>query len=408
MSADNGNNYRFTAGGSVFQLNLTAGHNIIKKCKERKMTMSAITTINVSMLGPSRCGKTSMLASMLNRAQDVFHGITGMGDVSLGISDGDVFTRTNIDRAYQSLVGYYNRKDTKEPFLNDSEGIGVLGTGVSNTYKFTMKARGSDMVDFNFYDFPGGYFMENACKNYGDADIDNAHKKLAKSDIIYITIDTPYLMTGDKDINERRNISESICKYACKVLKEENTNMTVKKTVIFVPMKSEKWIINYDNNNNNHMSISDSGCKKVLEKVKETYATLIEFVKESEGLLLWGYMPLATLGGVRFKEFSEKKDNDDNKLELFEYVPGNFTSPAMINSKYLLTYAIWIGILDICFKVQLAVDKIGFFERMFTDNYERGMLLLNYFGGLRKALNADASFGKMFRRDSLHDGCGIF
>ena len=247
--------------------------------------------INVIMIGASRSGKTSILASMLNNMKNqqiaqhfIFTENNALEYNRLGREDrADVMLRDIIcgmqDMVNPNLVGQSVPK------------MGALfGTQGMFTYKFRVESD-NNQLDIHFTDVPGEH-----CVNTHIA-YDEYISKIKNSQILVVAVDVPSMMYAKLNHRAKLNIGMNLpdeVQEAVQKLGQNFNDSSLFRMVIFVPIKCEYWI------HHNLMNEVYSEIKKVYENsipLIEGYSNIRSFI-----------LPVETIGGCEFDHHSE-----DNK-----------------------------------------------------------------------------------------------
>ncbi len=243
----------------------------------------------VLMFGPHASGKSSVLASMIDRFNEI-KSKTG-GDVSL---EPDESTKILLNRKKKNLENIFEdpKKKAAGRFLTAEEGG---GTAHDYEYVFKMSIKGaSEEIDIVFEDIVGEKLELSSERN-------NLKEKLKKSSVVIVAVDTPHMMESDGEYNafnrtyHVQNLLESMAN-------EESEH----KLVLFVPIKCEKYY---------HENRMD----EVNSEIKAIYANAIAaFRRNKAKQIMVAITPILTLGDVVFDDFGRDEEgevicNEDSK-----------------------------------------------------------------------------------------------
>lgn len=247
--------------------------------------------INVVMIGASRSGKTSILASMLNNVKNqqiaqhfIFTENNSLEYNRLGREDrADVMLRDIIcgmqDMVNPNLVGQSVPK------------MGALfGTQGMFTYKFRVESD-NNQLDIHFTDVSGEH-----CVNTHIA-YDEYISKIKSSQILVVAVDVPSMMYAKLNHKAKLNMGMNLpdeVQEAVQKLGQNFNDSRLFRMVIFVPIKCEYWI---------HHNLMDEVCSEI-KKVYENSIPLIKGYSNIRSFIL----PVETIGGCEFDHHSE-----DNK-----------------------------------------------------------------------------------------------
>ncbi len=267
--------------------------------------------LNVVMLGASRSGKTSILASMLNNVRNPnadnnvnkhFY-VRDISDYS-GIEDSnrleEISLQANVDGMQDLLMpsagNIYVPKMAK-----------LTGSKACFTYAFDVKAKMNDLVseqkiDINFLDIPGELC---SCSKFN-----MITDEISKAQLLIVAVDVPSLMyakeTGKQSLNTVMNCPEEVFDAAqllgtgnfCDIKDEKKRNKELAnllRMVIFVPIKCEYWLQNGKR-------------KEIYDEIKHVYANTIEHMtryNNAQALIL----PIETIGSCVFDHHSEENNS---------------------------------------------------------------------------------------------------
>ena len=270
--------------------------------------------LNVVMLGASRSGKTSILASMLNNVRNP-HADNNVNkhfyvrDVSdyAGLDDPEVQEavelQANVDGMQELLnppvQGKYVPKMTN-----------LIGTKVSFTYAFDVTTKLNNLlsdqkITINFHDIPGEY-----CSN---AKFSMVEDEIRKAQLLIVAVDVPSLMyakeTGKQSLNTVMNCPNEVYDAVqllgidcCSHIEDENRRnqelANLLRMVIFVPIKCEYWLQNGQR-------------EEINKEIRRVYANTIDRCEKYDNVQAL-ILPVETIGSCVFDHHSE----DDNSLIL--------------------------------------------------------------------------------------------
>lgn len=222
--------------------------------------------MNMVMLGPSRVGKTSLLATMCREIDKI--------DDSISISP-DPDTRSRLDEAYWKL-SEVNNQSVWCAIINFLEGNqGFI------QHKFEVKYQRQKEFDLVFHDFRGGAVKESGSEQDKLAEI------IGKSRVIFNVIDATALMELNEAKNDKINYP-----YGIKQLLENSLKANEKYVLIFALTKCESYI------NTNKQ-------EQLIKRFEDRYSTIINLIKQLNGkgdYVAGIVMPVQTMGNVEFKE----------------------------------------------------------------------------------------------------------
>lgn len=254
-----------------------------------------MSAINVVMIGASRSGKTSILASMLGNMKNQ------------EIAQHFVFTENNA-LEYNKL----NEKEREDIRLRDiissmkdlvnpniagrsvPKMASLFGTDAMFTYKFKLESRteSDNELEIHFTDVPG----EN-CVNTAIA-YDEYMSKVKDSQILVVSVDVPSMMYAklhDKArLNDGMNLPDEVNE-AVQKLGINFNNPELYRMVVFVPIKCEYWV------HNDKMD-------EVYAEIKKVYESAISTIKQYSNIRAC-ILPVETIGGCEFEHHSEGEDS---------------------------------------------------------------------------------------------------
>lgn len=246
--------------------------------------------VNILMVGARRCGKSSVLASMIKQLSEdkrlydlctVEQSDTNEGGVPLSKKRNDLqsFIEKNLGGQHY-LVDFNSDTDFSE-----------------YTLKINFKNTILDMgrIYLRFVDCPGEVwtnFGTSASKNPQKSGSDirelQLRQYLKNADVLMIVIDTPYLMADGTDGGKFKNVNSTI--EIKSLIQEycEGMDADKKLKVIFVPVKCERW---------------ENELSNVNAKLQEWWRPMFDLL-ENRANVSYSIIPAITAGGIQFAEFS--------------------------------------------------------------------------------------------------------
>ena len=169
-------------------------------------------------LGPSGAGKTTMLACMYRKFEEILSGSI--------IADTGTFN--TLQASYEKLQAEADSKDFEF-------GIGIENTENLREYAFTIKGKNAN-VPVRFFDFPGGWIdaAKSQPENYNRViDI------IKRSHVIIVAVSTPYLMEAAERYKKEAHVDD-----IKQVIKQSFMESEGSKLILIVPIKCEKYTRN--------------------------------------------------------------------------------------------------------------------------------------------------------------------
>lgn len=254
-----------------------------------------MNAINVVMIGASRSGKTSILASMLNnmKHQDISKYFIFNDNNALEynmLSNAD-----KLDVRLRDLI--CDMQDLVNPNvagLNVPRMGALKGTDHIFTYRFKVESKSSNNTELNvhFTDVPGEYCV-NTHLGY-----DQYVKEVRKSQILVVAVDVPSMMYAKLHHKAKLNVGMNLpdeVNEAAQRLGQDFNDSNLFRMVIFVPIKCEYWI--------HHNLMND-----VYAEIKNVYDDAIATIKNYANMRSF-ILPVETIGGCEFDHHSEYEDS---------------------------------------------------------------------------------------------------
>lgn len=241
--------------------------------------------IQVMMLGARRVGKTSVLASMINR----FNFVTQ--DTNLTLSK--VSGARAVDDALNSMKGYFNGiHKVNEPILN----LDTASTPGFDRFDLKLEIAGKKNVrprKIRFLDCAGEWITEYQNEEkIGD--------EIEQSSVIVIAIDSVILMEKEGKYNGQ-NCMEQVTNFIKSKMCPDDV-LNSHKMVLFVPLKCEKY---FHQNEEVKSIYYGERMKQLNSRIKEEYSDLLGFLMKpnNKSHFTVAILPILTLGGIEFDEF---------------------------------------------------------------------------------------------------------
>ena len=228
-------------------------------------------TFKVLMLGGRRCGKTSMLAMIIQEFNK-----NNYGNLNLfpSLEKGDPFGKK---------IAEMRKLIAKDKFEEEDGGtIGIDEFGMSISLKKYAKSK----LDITFTDIPGEWMK-------GGIGIEDQMKKLLKANAFLVAIDTPFLMEEYGAYDEDRNFCFAVCTRLQSLGETENQG---KRLVLFVPLKCEKYL-------------HEGRMGEVNDKIKEAYKAAFTFF-EGQDKYEVAIAPVVTMGVFEFLDFKRDENGE--------------------------------------------------------------------------------------------------
>lgn len=327
---------------------------IKKTAEEINKHIGQSIELNICMMGPRAVGKTTILTSIFHEADKAF----GSSDLKFMPTDA---TKAVINKGREDLESIFNNykdeTDAPLPGINASKGV--------THFHFDIGLKGKNKsADVNIVDFPGEFVDENHLEHSQVVEF------VKKSHIIFVAVDSVYLMEEEGKYNEIRNRSKYMCEKICSLLKQ--IDQKERKLIMFVPLKCEKYCVEHR-------------IDEVTNEVINQYSVLIKEVsdnyKDRIGIAI---TPIQTLGGVVFDKFVKGADGN------FVYDEDGVTPK--IQFKF---YSQIIGRAPMyipAFCVQPLYYLIAFALSQYKSNKDRGGVIGSIFTGISGLFSSDLVF----------------
>lgn len=223
-------------------------------------------------LGPSGAGKTTMLACMYKKFEEILPGSI--------IADTGTFS--TLQASYEKL-----REEANGPALEF--GIGIENTENLREYAFTIKGKSAN-VPVRFFDFPGGWMdpAKSQAENFKRViDI------VKRSRVIIVAVSTPYLMEARERYRKEARIDDIEYVIQNSMLDSEGS-----KLILIVPIKCEKYTRN------------DRDRAKLFAQIEKVFASTLTLASNPsyKDKLAVAVIPIHTVGNAQFSRFEAQEE----------------------------------------------------------------------------------------------------
>ena len=275
------------------------------KWKKKHMTPRMI---NMIMLGPSRVGKTSLLATMYKQFAQL-----GVSFDFLAVGD----TSDQLNDAHQKLEAV-----TKTSRFTVVEGL-LQGTQGFNEHGFKVCFHQRKEFDLIFHDYRGGVLMKAGSDK--ELEAKQAHDTLrslvSNSHVIFNVLDAAVLMEAGPTESDTLNSHTRIYE-----LLHDTLQAGEKYLIVFVLVKCETYVKTASSRERlvNRFEERHAAVLRLIEKLNQNHKNVV-------GLLI----PARTMGCVEFKEI------DDRGNYVFER-KGEHFKPEEVDQplRYALSFAL--------------------------------------------------------------------
>jgi hypothetical protein len=261
-----------------------------------------LPVLNVTMLGPSGVGKTSLLAAMYDQFDNVSQDLQLLADEE---------SKPDLDLHLQNLKSLVNSSSIKVSGYVES-------TDEAPSYKLEFGQTGTaPALEINFQDYRGGWI------NKADK-IEQVKEFIRDSVAVLIPINTPALMEKEGEYHDSLNQPTELNNLFKKIYKDLDSP----RLVILAPVKCEKYMNNPP---------------ELFRKVREGYQKMLNQFASEKLLPKVAVVitPVQTVGSVVFSRV--EKDEDNQPIFYFRkpqpsdpYQPKNTEVPLRYLLRFLL------------------------------------------------------------------------
>jgi hypothetical protein len=253
--------------------------------------------INITMLGPSRVGKTSLLASLYYTTPDVVRG------TNLSLAP-DIETEDVLMDCVGKLKNLANYKEF-------STNEGIEGDQAERSFYFKLGLVGRPpALQLHFQDYPGGWIKRVQDSAHDSIELNQVKQFIRDSVAILIPIDTPALFAIDTEECDRINQISTVSNLIEDVFNASLQSNSLPRLLILVPLKCERYM----------RSKEDSS--QIQGLVRERYKRLLTYVNQPDLLTRIAVVltPVQTTGNIVFS-YPDPKDRS------YQYRPINDEIP---------------------------------------------------------------------------------
>ncbi|MEE5993313.1 MAG: hypothetical protein V3G42_08735 [Oscillospiraceae bacterium] len=259
----------------------------------RKTTVQFdVPEIQVMMLGARRTGKTSMLASMYNSFTDATAGTNLMMSKKGGKAIDDSLEHM---KALFKIPHLVNEPVAGVADFTQTQGFDRIDFQLTIAGKKAVKPKVVRFVDCS------GEWINNRTKE------EEIGEEIEKSEVVMIAVDTVLLMEENGKYN-RLNAVQSVTEFIINNMNPD-AMLNNKKMVLFVPMKCEKY---FHQNATVGSTFYQKRMHDLANRIKQEYKQLLDFLtcENNQQYFTVGILPVITLGGIEFDEFTEEGNTD--------------------------------------------------------------------------------------------------
>lgn len=256
--------------------------------------------IEILVLGRRGVGKTSLLATMLYKINEI---------ADANLVPLDERTKSDIDSAINGMKAMFSSEND----IGVETGIGGDAAFVDYNFKLSFVGKSLNKENGNsfkiiFHDHPGGVLLGN-----DDYSFRKLREDFLRSRVILVLYDAPVLMSIDKTEQASQIIKDNIISLFNGLQEDSKSKLTV-----LVPTKSEYYI------RRNLIEDVNSSLKR---EFKELYNKLMTLNAEKKDELFKLYIaPVQTVGGLEFSRI-ESTESEDVHIYYRRTAPGSEFCP---------------------------------------------------------------------------------
>lgn len=277
------------------------------------------STYTISMLGPSRVGKTSIIASVFNAAEQE-------------LLAGKPFTlNSDNHKPTQKKLATHARELRSSIQAGDFNSGAVTGTQEPFTFKFELTSVKDSNVKLGFeiLDFPGGWIDTINRPDSADSQWTICRESIMQSSVIIIPVEAGVIMNAKTQEQLRaveynlqtEDIKEVIQNWA---KTRQNRHPDLPSTIIFTPVKGETYFKDNVNKNNKDRST------ELYNLTQQYYKEIIETAQREFGdnrNLSIIYTAIDTIGSVTITYGDWHKEDDTLRFSGQYHITHNELKP---------------------------------------------------------------------------------
>lgn len=295
--------------------------------------------LNVAMIGPRGCGKTSVLSIMLGELQNFIDKLNNKKNVKKYCSPklgADDFSIQILHGVYQSLQSVQTRN-----VLKDGVGV-VMGNGDHNIYNIDLSVSGVSTT-ISFHDFPGGYFLPESRKHVHPKRLDECRDVFENADVIILCVDVPSQISNP--LPQNKALYESYTGYITELIKDVASTPSanqLRKTVIILPVKCEGVILDTTPGYGDYtQSINQDKNDHLYDSVKSLYKDLFTFLEDPNATVYAFYLPVITMGCVKARGVEYDEEDGVSRIRFEPVIKGYDLKYYQCNSTSLTALCLW-------------------------------------------------------------------
>lgn len=277
------------------------------------------STYTISMLGPSRVGKTSIIASVFNAAEQE-------------LLAGKPFTlNSDNHKPTQKKLATHARELRSSIQAGDFNSGAVAGTQEPFTFKFELSSvKDSDVkLGFEILDFPGGWIDTINRPDSADSQWATCRETIMKSSVIIIPVEAGVIMNA-KTPEQLRAVEYNLQTEDIKEVVQDwaktrqNRHPDLPSTIIFTPVKGETYFKDNVNKHNKDRST------ELYNLTQQYYKEIIETAQREFGdnrNLSIIYTAIDTIGSVTITYGDWHKEDDTLRFSGQYHITHNELKP---------------------------------------------------------------------------------
>lgn len=255
------------------------------------MTGNGALDFKIGIVGPTRCGKTSLIASILKDSQRLLEG------TPVSISPHGTPTERRIAQHHAELEGSLRAGEFH---------AGALG-GTQDAFVFELHLDpGSDAagIHLNILDYPGGWLDPQTRLIDSDAEWQACKRFMTESSVLIVPVESPILMeavvSSHKKAMPRLLIADQVADVARRWAKARAVRSNEPALLLLCPMKCESY---FSDNGGRRDASAD-----LLKAVRDMYRDVLHAVRAEASHAKIVYAPVDTFGCVEIAQASWSPD----------------------------------------------------------------------------------------------------